>query len=99
MRFATLGSLLTGHPGPSFIAPSASASEAVRQLRENPLQAPVVVRDASPVRIVCDRHIVESVIAQRRDPDAMTALEVSVPTESFDRTTTLDVAWSRVKEK
>jgi len=48
---------------------------------------------------VSDRHLVESVIAQRRDPDAMTALELSEPTESFDRATTLDIAWRRVKDK
>jgi signal-transduction protein with cAMP-binding, CBS, and nucleotidyltransferase domain len=99
MRFATLGSLITGHRGPSFIAPSASASEAVRQLQQDDVRAMVVMHDAPPVRIVSDRHLVESVIAQRRDPDAMTALELSEPTESFDRATTLDIAWRRVKDK
>jgi hypothetical protein len=97
MRFATLGSLLTGHRRPSFIAPTASASEAVRQLRQN--DAVVVLGDEPPVRIVFDRHIVESVIAQRRNPDAMTALELSVPTESFERATTLDIAWKRIKDQ
>lgn len=99
MRFATLGSLLTGHRAPSFIEPSASASEAVRQLHQGDVQAVVVIREAPPVRIVTDRHIVESVVAQGRDPDAMTALELSVPTESFERTTTLDIAWNRIKDK
>jgi CBS domain-containing protein len=99
MRFATLGSLLTGHRDPSFIAPSASASEAVRQLQQGEVRAVVVTRNAPPVRIVSDRHIVDSVVAQRRDPEAMTALELSVPTESFDRTTTLNIAWNRVKDK
>jgi CBS domain-containing protein len=99
MRFATLGALLTGHREPSFIAPSASASEAVRQLQKCDLRAVVVTRDALPVRVVFDRHIVESLVAQRRDPDATTALELSVPTESFDRTTTLDTAWNHVKDK
>ena len=98
MRFATLGSLLTGHRGPSFIAPSASASEAVRQLAQNGVRAVVVMREVPPVHIVTDRYIVESVVAQRRDPDAMTALELSVPTESFERTTTLDTAWNRIKD-
>ena len=99
MRFATLGSLLTGRPKPSFIAPSASASEAVCRLRQGDVRAVVVMRNAPPVRIVSDWHIVESVVAQRRDPDAITALELSVPTESFDRTTPLDIAWRHVREK
>jgi len=99
MRFATLGSLLTGHREPSFIAPAASASEAVRQLQRSDVRAVVVIRDAPPVRIVSDLHIVESVVARRRDPDTLTALELSVPTESFERTTTLDIAWNRVKDK
>jgi len=99
MRFATLGSLLTGHREPSFIAPAASASEAVRQLQRSDVRAVVVIHDAPPVRIVSDLHIVESVVARRRDPDTLTALELSVPTESFDRTTTLDIAWNRVKDK
>src|SRR5215831_4983521 len=97
MRFATLGSLLTGHRGPSFIASSAPASEAVRRLQQGDARALVLTRDAPPVRIVSDRHIVDSVVAQRRDPDAITAFELSVPTESFDRTTTLNNAWNRVK--
>ncbi|MGH6742715.1 MAG: hypothetical protein ACREDY_27400 [Bradyrhizobium sp.] len=58
----------------------------------------VVMRDAAPVRIVSDHHIVECVVAQRRDPDAMTALEMSVAIESFERTTTLDIAWNRIKD-
>ena len=99
MRFATLGSLLTGRRGPSFIAPAASALEAVRQLQRSDVRAVVVIHDAPPVRIVSDLHIVESVVARRRDPDTLTALELSVPTESFDRTTTLDIAWNRVKDK
>jgi len=99
MRFATLGSLLTGHREPSFIAPAASASEAVRQLQRSDVRAVVVLHDAPPVRIVSDLHIVESVVACRRDPDTLTALELSVPTESFERTTTLDIAWNRVKDK
>ena len=99
MRFATLGSLLTGRRGPSFIAPSASASEAVRQLQQDDVRVVVVMRNAPPVRIVSDRHIVESVVAKGRDPDAMTALELSVATESFDRTTPLDIAWNHVKDK
>jgi len=99
MRFATLGSLLTGHREPSFIAPAASASEAVRQLQRSDVRAVVVIHDAPPVRIVSDLHIVESVVARRRDPDTLTALELSVPTESFERTTTLDIAWNRVKDK
>lgn len=99
MRFATLGSFLTGHRRPTFIAPSASASEAVRQLQQGDVHAVVIMRDAPPVRIVSDRHIVESVLARRRDPDAMTALELSVATESFERTTSLDTAWSRIREK
>jgi hypothetical protein len=36
MRFRTLGSLLTGHRAPSLIAPSASASEAVRRRSTSP---------------------------------------------------------------
>jgi len=99
MRFATLGSLLTGHREPSFIAPAASASEAVRQLQRSDVRAVVVIHDAPPVRIVSDLHIVESVVARGRDPDTLTALELSVPTESFERTTTLDIAWNRVKDK
>ena len=99
MRFATLGSLLTGHREPSFIAPAASALEAVRQLQRSDVRAVVVIHDAPPVRIVSDLHIVESVVARRRDPDSLTALELSVPTESFERTTTLDFAWNRVKDK
>ena len=99
MRFATLGSLLTGQREPSFIAPGASAREAVRQLQGSDVRAVVVMNGAPPVRIVSDLHIVESVIASRRDPDALTALELSVPTESFDRTTPLDIAWDRVKDK
>jgi len=99
MRFATLGSLLTGRRGPSFIAPAASASETVRQLQRSDARAVVVMHDAPPVRIVSDLHIVESVIARRRDPDTLTAFELSVPTESFERTTTLDIAWNRVKDK
>ena len=99
MRFATLGSLLTGHRGPSFVAPSASASEAVRQLQQGDVRAVVVMHEAPQVRIVSDWRIVESVIAQRRDPDAMTALEISVPTESFDRATTLDIAWRRIQDR
>ena len=39
------------------------------------------------------------VFGDGRDPDAMTALELSVPTESFEPMTTLDAAWSRVKAK
>ena len=99
MRFATLGSLLTGRREPSFISPAASASEAVRQLQQSHVRAVVVMHDAPPVRIVSDLHIVESVVARRRDPDTLTALELSVPTESFERTTTLDIAWNRVKDK
>jgi CBS domain-containing protein len=99
MRFATLGSLLTGHREPSFIAPAASALEAVRQLQRSEVRAVVVINDAPPVRIVSDLHIVESVVAGRRDPDTLTALELSVPTESFERTTTLDIAWNRVKDR
>ena len=99
MRFATLGSLLTGHREPSFIAPAASALEAVRQLQRSEVRAVVVINDAPPVRIVSDLHIVESVVARGRDPDTLTALELSVPTESFERTTTLDIAWNRVKDK
>ena len=99
MRFATLGSLLTGRREPSFIAPAASALEAVRQLRRSDVRAVVVISNAPPVRIVSDLHIVESVVARRRDPDTLTALDLSVPTESFERTTTLDIAWNRVKDK
>ena len=99
MRFATLGSFLAGRRGPSFIAPAASASEAVRQLQQSDVRAVVVMNDAPPVRIVSDLHVVESVVAQRRDPDALTALELSVPTESFERATTLDIAWNRVKDR
>jgi hypothetical protein len=99
MRFATLGSLLTGRRGPSFIAPSASASDVVRQLQQGDVRAVVVRGNALPVHIVADRHIVESLVAPRRNPDAMTALELSAPTDSFDRTTTLDVAWNHVREK
>jgi hypothetical protein len=91
--------LLTGHREPSFIAPAASASEAVRQLQRSDVRAVVVIHDAPPVRIVSDLHIVESVVARGRDPDTLTALELSVPTESFERTTTLDIAWNRVKDK
>jgi len=43
------------------------------------------MHDVPPASIVTDRHIVDSEIAERRDPDAMTALELSVPTESFER--------------
>jgi len=99
MRFATLGSLLTGHREPSFIAPAASALEAVRQLQRSEVRGVAVINDAPPVRIVSDLHIVESVVAGRRDPDTLTALELSVPTESFERTTTLDIAWNRVKDR
>src|SRR5215468_6530539 len=99
MRFATLGSLLTGRRGPSFIAPAASASETVRQLQRSDARAVVVMHDAPPVRIVSDLHIVDTVVAQRRDPDTLTALELSVPTESFERTTTLDIVWNRVRDK
>jgi len=99
MRFATLGSLLTGRRGPSFIAPAASASETVRQLQRSDARAVVVMHDVPPVRIVSDLHIVDTVVAQRRDPDTLTALELSVPTESFERTTTLDIVWNRVRDK
>ena len=99
MRFATLGSLLTGRREPSFISPAASAREAVRQLQQSNVRAVVVIHNAPPVRIVSDLHIVESVVARRCDPDTLTALELSVPTESFERTTTLDIAWNSVKDK
>lgn len=99
MRFATLGSLLTGRREPLFISPAASVREAVRQLQRSDVRAVVVMHDTLPVRIVSDLHIVESVVALRSDPDTLTALELSVPTESFERTTTLDIAWSRVKDK
>jgi hypothetical protein len=61
------------------------------------VHAIVVMHDVPPASIVTDRHIVDSVIAERRDPDATTALELSVPTESFERTTTLDIAGNRIK--
>ena len=99
MRFATLGSLLTGRPEPSFISPAASAREAVRQLQRSDVRAVVVTHAAPPVRIVSDLHIVDSVIARQCDPDTLTAFELSVPTESFERTTTLDIAWNSVKDK
>ena len=99
MRFATLGSLLAGHAGPYFINPTASATDAVCRLQERELGALVLGDKTPPVKIVTDRHIVECVVARRRDADAMTALEVSTPIESFAPTTTLDAAWNRVRQK
>lgn len=99
MRFATLGSLLAGHAGPHFIEPMASATDAVHQLRKAEPGALVLGDKAPPVKIVTDRHIVESVLAERRDADATTAREVSVPVESFAPTTTLDVVWDHVRQK
>ena len=97
MRFSSLESLLTRHPAPSFVAPLALAREVVRQLQHEDARALVIESDAPPVRIVSDRHVVDALMAARRDADALTALDLSVPIESFDGSTTLEMAWSRIR--
>jgi signal-transduction protein with cAMP-binding, CBS, and nucleotidyltransferase domain len=96
MRFATIGSLLTGSHGPSFIAPSASASDAAKLMKSRNAGALVVMHDSDAVGIVCKADIVDDVVARHRDPDATPVSELSRPVECVERSATIDGVWSRM---
>ncbi len=96
MRFATIGSLLTGSHAASFIAPSASVSEAAKLMKSRNAGALVVMHDSDSVGIVCKTDIVDGVIARHRDPDVTPISELSAPVECVERSATLDLVWSRM---
>ena len=96
MRFSTIGSLLTGSHAASFIAPSASVSEAAKLMKSRNAGALVVMHDSDSVGIVCKTDIVDGVIARHRDPDVTPISELSAPVECVERSATLDLVWSRM---
>ncbi|KFA87999.1 CBS domain-containing protein [Archangium violaceum] len=76
------------------IQPSQSVAEAAQALRDHHVGALVVVQEAlRPVGMLTDRDIVTRVVAERKDPGALTVGEVMSPEpttahvdDSLDRT-------------